>query len=68
MPDKIKAKAVVKGFGADTSGQILKLKILKIETKGGSEQLLEESMAGKEDKEVMLVTIEPKQPKLPGTE
>ena len=68
MSNKIKAKAMVEGYGASSSGMVLKLKILKLEPKGSSDQLLEESIASKENKEVMLVTIEPKQPKLPGTE
>lgn len=70
MPEKIKAKAMVESFGASKSGMILKLKVLKLETKGSNDQLLAESMASKEDKDVVHVTLETKQQqkKLPGTE
>jgi len=66
MGTKIKAKAMIEGFGASKAGRILKLKILSIEPKGSNDRLLEESGAGKENKEVMYVTIVPKQEKLPG--
>ena len=68
MAGKIKAKATVEGYGASSSGMMLKLKILSIEPKGSNDYLLEECKACKETKQPMLVTIEPTQPKFSETD